>query len=217
MPIRHVAFFGRKGTGVSTVATNVAAALVKMGHATVFNHDPGTPLPAATRFCLYDLEESAQSLRQLVTAGKLDLLFAVSGADRTSLDTVNLMLQQLETLPAGERPHVGLIGNRLPATYADALLDDFARRTNISTAAHIPHSIIVWRSAFFGETVVTAAPRSFLARLYKQLALILVAPRPQGPPGYSALSTEELQEWCSDWGDRLFDYGEGLIRGGESI
>jgi hypothetical protein len=49
------------------------------------------------------------------------------------------------------------------------------------------------------------------------LAQEITGAPPLASPAATAFSAEEFREWSGEWGDRLSDYGEGLVRGGEAI
>jgi nitrogenase subunit NifH len=112
----------------------------------------------------------------------------------------------------------GLIGNNLPAPYAEAIIDSFARTAAIPVVAYVSQSLVVTRSAFFGTSVIDAAPLAHQSYIYRKAARSLTATRPfsqrQAP---KPLDEERFVEWSLDWGERLFDLGEGRVGEGSGI
>lgn len=79
----------------------------------------------------------------------------------------------------------------------------------------IPRSLVVYRCEFFGETLIDAAPLAHHTYLYRKLAKILLAGLPELNP--VPLSIEEFEDWGRNWGDRLYELGEGIIEIGSGI
>lgn len=155
----------------------------------------------------------------LLCKRRIDQLAAVSTAEVNGLRTVNRLLQLVRRLDRDSLVEVaGIIGNKLPAPYAEAVIDSFARAASIPVAAFIPQSLVVTRSDFFGASVIDAAPLAHHAYLYRKAAHALIASRPFSqrlPP--KPLDEESFTEWSLDWGERLFDLGEGIIDSGGGI
>jgi len=148
-----------------------------------------------------------------------DQLVIVSTAEVDSLHAVNQLLHLLrKTNRDNQVVASGLLGNNLPAPYAEAIIDSFARTVGLPVAAFIPQSLVVTRSAFFGASVIDAAPLAHHSYLYRKAARGLIATRPfsqrQSP---KPLGEENFVEWSLDWGERLFDLGEGYVDGGAAI
>lgn len=150
---------------------------------------------------------------------QIDQLVAVSTADAAALQTVNRLLQLVQIIDKNHWVNAGgIIGNNLPGPHAEAIIDSFARATDIPVASFIPQSLVVTRSAFFGANVIDAAPLAHHAYLYRKAARALVAARPfsqQYRP--RPFDEERFTEWTLDWGERLFDLGEGLVGSGGGI
>lgn len=146
-------------------------------------------------------------------------LVAVSTAEIDALQAVNRLLRLLRAIDRDRQVRVdGLIGNSLPAPYAEAVIDSFARATSIPVTAFIPQSLVVIRSAFFGASVIDAAPLAHHAYLYRKAAHTLTAARPFSQRSQPRpFADEALTEWSLDWGERLFDLGEGLVGTGGGI
>lgn len=172
---------------------------------------------AGMEFVLYDMAgEPAEVVAPLLESVRIESLLAVGTADAVSLRVVNELFSLLGG-PAASQPLLnGIIGNLLPGPYAEAVIDDFARQTAVPVAAYIPRSLVVTRSEFFGETVIDAAPLAHQAYLYRKLARDLAAGRP-APVVPLPLDNEGFRDWSLDWGERLFDLGEGLVDGGAAI
>jgi nitrogenase iron protein NifH len=166
---------------------------------------------------LYDITGDVQQcLVPLAREGLFAEVLAITSAQVAALKSVNhlLRLKELGILPQTLRL-LGLVGNALPSTYAEAVVDDFSRKTAQKVIVYIPRSLVVYRCEFFGETLIDAAPLAHHTYLYRKLAKALVA----GLPGLTPvpLSAEEFEDWSRNWGDRLYDLGEGLIEIGSGI
>ena len=168
-------------------------------------------------FILYDITGDAQqSLLLLAKEGLFDEVLSITSAQVAALKSVNHLLHFKEQgiLPQKVRL-LGLVGNALPTTYAEAVVDDFVRKTEQMVIVYIPRSLVVYRCEFFGETLIDAAPLAHHTYLYRKLAKALLAGLPELNP--VPLSTEEFEDWGRNWGDRLYDLGEGLIEIGSGI
>jgi nitrogenase iron protein NifH len=282
MPPRHIAFYGRKGVGTTTVVANISAALAEAGHKVVqIGCDGGSDSTATLRRCkkvptltatlqrastarladvavtgfkgilclevgqseskgelkealvlageilaaeaaavefvLYDIAgEPAEVVAPLLESVSIESLFAVGTADAVSLRAVNELFSYLGGTAASQPLLSGIIGNLLPGPYAEAVIDDFARKTAVPVVAYIPRSLVVTRSEFFGETVIDAAPLAHQAYLYRKLARDVAASR-SAPVVPLPLDNEGFRDWSLDWGERLFDLDEGLVYGGAAI
>lgn len=150
---------------------------------------------------------------------QIDQLVAVSTAEVDALQAVNRLFRLLQAIDRDQRVRVdGIIGNSLPAPYAEAVIDSFARAMSIPVTAFIPQSLVVIRSAFFGASVVDAAPLAHHAYLYRKAAHALTAARPFSQRSRPRpFADEAFTEWALDWGERLFDLGEGLVGAGGGI
>lgn len=165
----------------------------------------------APELVLIDLADNLDRLQQLLLAGLVSQVLAVTDAEPASLRAVNRLWQALEARDTA----AGLIGNNLSASYAEAVVQDFARQTETLLQGLLPRALAATRSAFFGETVIEAAPLSHASYLYRDLAKLLS--RPGMPSRPMALDDEEFRDWAADWGDWLYDLGEGYVRYGEGI
>lgn len=150
---------------------------------------------------------------------QIDQLVAVSTAEVEGLRAVNRLLQLLRTIDRDHAVEVGgIIGNHLPAPYAEAVIDSFAWATGIPVTAFIAQSLVVTRSAFFGASVIDAAPLAHHAYLYRKAARVLVASRQHSQhQALKPLDEETFTDWALDWGERLFDLGEGMVGAGGGI
>lgn len=172
---------------------------------------------AGVEFVLYDIAgEPAEVALPLLESAVIERIVAVSTADAGALHAVNDLLSLLGAAAASQPLAGGIIGNLLPGPYAEAIIDDFARQAAIAVTGYIPRSLAVTRSNFFGETVIDAAPLAHQAYLYRKLARDLVAGRP-APVIPLPLDPAGFRDWSLDWGERLFDLGEGLVEGGAAI
>jgi nitrogenase iron protein NifH len=167
-----------------------------------------TPAP---ELVFIDLADNLDRLQQLLLAGLVGQVLAVTDAEPASLRAVNRLWQALENRDVA----ASLIGNNLSEPYAGSIVQDFARKTGIGLEGYLPRARAVIRSAFFGETVIEAAPLSHAAYLYRDLAKLLSQPGTPSRP--MALDDEEFRDWAADWGDRLYDLGEGYVGYGEGI
>ena len=168
-------------------------------------------------FVLYDISgEVPQSLLPLAKEGLFDEVLIVTSAQVAALSSVNHLLRfkELVILPDFVRL-IGLVGNALPSTYAEAVVDDFARKTEQKVIVYIPRSLVVYRCEFFGETLIDAAPLAHQTYLYRKLARALLSGLPEINP--VPFSTEDFEDWSRNWGDRLYDLGEGMVEVGSGI
>lgn len=149
----------------------------------------------------------------------VDQLVAVSTAEVDSLRAINRLLALAQTIDEDRKTEVaGIIGNKLHAPYAEAIIDSFARETAIPVIGFIPQSLAVTRSAFFGASVIDAAPLAYHSYLYRKTARRLTAARPFSYRlTLKPLEEEAFIEWSNDWGERLFDLGEGYVGSGGGI
>jgi len=166
-----------------------------------------TPVP---ELVLFDVADNLRILDALLNVGYGDRVVAISDAEPGSLQAVNRLWAHL----GGREVEVDLIANNLPASYADNIVADFARKTGVMLTS-LPRSLAVTRSAFFGETVIEAAPLAHASYLYREVAGLLRGPSESPPP--VPLNDEEFCEWSADWGERLFNLGEGYVGFGGGI
>lgn len=284
MSPRHIAFYGRKGVGVSTVAANVCAALAEAGQhpAVVCCRGDGTAsrllgerrpaltlrqglnhrqdcapdalcargfrgsrtletgavqsaeLDAVLRLAeatlvavtpqidivLYDLADAdLADLTLLQRRHALDGIVAVADSNPATLHSVNELFRELRRQSENQRPcgDVLLLGNQVSEPYAETLIDDFARQIRLESFATLPRSLVVTRSAFFGATVIDAAPRTRQAALYRCLAKIVAQSGVGTAQRPVPMDEAAFREWLLDWGERLFAYDEELLTGGAAI
>lgn len=168
-------------------------------------------------FILYDITgDLQQRLLPLAKEGFFDEVLLVTSAQVAALKSSNHLLRfkTLGIIPRTVRL-LGLVGNALPTTYAETVVDDFSRKTAQAVIVYIPRSLVVYRCEFFGETLVDAAPLAHHTYLYRKLAKALLAGLPELSP--VPFSSEDFEDWSRNWGDRLYDLGEGLIEVGSGI
>lgn len=173
-----------------------------------------TTVSAMPEVVLYDLSGEGSALQLFIASGKLQAIVAVTSAEVDTLQTVNELYRLVLNTGNDSLVAAGVVGNNLTALYAERILSDFAHQTASAILATIPRSLVATRSAFFGETVIDAAPLSHQAYFYRKLAR-RIATRPATGP--IPLTPEAFNDWALEWGDRLYDYGEGLVSGGEAI
>lgn len=166
---------------------------------------------------IYDVTGDPQEILVPLAEDRFfDEVLIVSSAEAAALRAVNhlVRLQKIGILPRNLKIS-GLVGNHLQSTYADLVIEDYARKINLPMIARIPRSLVVYRCEFFGETLVEAAPLAYHTYLYRKIGKQILA----GLPAASAesLSAEEFLDWSLDWGDRLYDLGEGVVDVGSSI
>lgn len=168
-------------------------------------------------FILYDLTgDPQQSVIPLAEQGFIDELLIVSSAQVAALKATNHLLRLHNLgIVAPTLRFSGIIGNALHTPYAEAVVDDFARKVGLPVIGYIPRSLVVCRCEFFGETLVDAAPLAYHTYLYRKLGKIIAAGLPPVAP--VAFSAEEFLDWGLDWGDRLYDLGEGVVEVGSAI
>lgn len=168
-------------------------------------------------FILYDISGDVQQhFLPLAKANLFDELLLVTSAQVAALMSVNHLLRfkALGVLPQPLR-FLGLVGNALQTTYAEAVVEDYARKSKQGVIAYIPSSLVVYRCEFFGETLIDAAPLAHHAYLYRKLAKALFSGLPAWNP--VPFSAEDFEDWSRNWGDRLYDLGEGLVEIGSGI
>lgn len=168
-------------------------------------------------FILYDLSgDVEQNVLPLAQAGLFDEVLLITSAQVAALKNVNHLLRckAQGILPESVRL-LGLVGNALQTTYAEAVVEDFSHKSGQAMIVYIPRALEVYRCEFFGETVIDAVPLSHPAYLYRKLAQTLVAGLPTLTP--IPFSPEEFENWGLNWGDRLYDLYEGLIEIGSGI
>jgi nitrogenase iron protein NifH len=158
-------------------------------------------------------------VRPLLEDRLVDQLVAVSTAEVDSLRAANRVLALAQSIDEDHNTEVaGIIGNKLHAPYTEAIIDSFARETSISVVGFIPLSLAVTRSAFFGASLIDAAPLAHHGYLFRKAAKHLITSRPFSQKRYPlALADESFNEWALDWGERLYDLGEGYVGTGGGI
>lgn len=168
-------------------------------------------------FILYDITGDLQPyFLHLACDDLFDELLVITSAQVSSLRKSNqiLSLQALGGFPQSLRL-LGLVGNFLSTTWVAGVVDDFARKTALPVIASFPRSLVVSRCEFFGETLIDAAPLAHHTYLYRKLARILLSGLSSRDP--IPLSEEDFEDWSRDWGDRLYEFGEGLVDLGSGI
>lgn len=165
----------------------------------------------AAELVLIDAGTDRALLEALLSAGLASQVLAVTDAEPASLRRINQLWWALQQ----EQVEVGLIGNNLTEPFAAPIVQDFARKTGTGLQGYLPRALAVIRSAFFGATVIEAAPLAHAAYLYRDLAKLLLIPGDFALP--EPLDDEEFRDWAADWGDRLYDLGEGYVGFGGGI
>ncbi|MGG7177847.1 AAA family ATPase [Clostridium paraputrificum] len=148
--------------------------------------------------------------------GITDRAYVVSSSDFMAIYAANNLFKAINKYaPSGGAKLGGIIGNGLSAGYSEGIIKDFAKRTGTKPVGYIPRSLVVSQSELFGKTVIEASPESLQAEKYRKLAKYisesedLVVPNPLG--------VSELREWAREWGDRIYETEEGIVREKASI
>jgi len=148
--------------------------------------------------------------------GLTDRVYVVSSSDFMAIYAANNLFKAINKYaPSGGAQLGGIIANGLVATYARILIDDFAGRTGTNVVEYIPRSLVVSQSELHGKTVIEANPNAEHADLYRRLAKnIIEQPQTVIP---KPLNVTELRDWAREWGDRILQEEEGIVREKASI
>jgi nitrogenase iron protein NifH len=148
--------------------------------------------------------------------GITDRAYVVSSSDFMAVYAANNLFKAINKYaPTGGAKLGGVIANSITAGYSREIINDFTKRTGTSVAGYIERSIVVQQSELYGKTVIEANPKSPQADLYRKLAKHiaenedLVVPNPLG--------VTELRDWAREWGDKLYDFNDGVVKGAEGL
>jgi nitrogenase iron protein NifH len=137
-----------------------------------------------------------------IREGLTDRVYVVSSSDFMAIYAANNLFKAINKYaPSGGAKLGGIIANSLNATYAKALIDDFAERTGTRTIDYVPRSPVVAQSELYGQTVIEANPGSAQADVYRRLARAIVEDTDAVIP--QPLAVNELRQWARDWGDTI--------------
>jgi nitrogenase iron protein NifH len=169
----------------------------------------------AAEFVLYDLKAvQVGPISALLEHGPVSKIFPVLRAQAGSLRQINRILQQLASV--GHRIGLGgLVGNGLPDSCSEMLVESFARSLGSRVVAYLPWSPALLRCEFFGQTFVEGQNHTSLAGLFRQLAEAVGSERGNGP--IRGMEDELFQDWLLEWGERLYQADQGLVRWGDAI
>lgn len=135
-----------------------------------------------------------------IREGLTDRVYVVSSSDFMAIYAANNLFKAINKYaPSGGAKLGGIIANSLNASYAKALIDDFAERTGTRTIDYVPRSPVVAQSELYGQTVIEANPGSAQADVYRRLARAIV--EDSNPVIPQPLAVNELRQWARDWGD----------------
>ena len=87
-----------------------------------------------------------------IREGLTDRVYVVSSSDFMAVYAANNLFKAINKYaPSGGAKLGGIIANGLVATYAKALIDDFAAQTGTRTLQYIPRSLVVSQSELYGQ------------------------------------------------------------------
>lgn len=142
--------------------------------------------------------------------GITDRAYVVSSSDFMAIYAANNLFKAINKYaPTGGAKLGGIIGNGLSAGYSKMILDDFTSRTGTTTVEYIPRSLVVSQSELYGKTVIEASPQDKHADIYRRLAKYIAESEEMVIP--NPLNVAELRDWAKLWGDRIFDYEQGVV------
>lgn len=151
-----------------------------------------------------------------IREGLTDRVYVVSSSDFMAIYAANNLFKAItKYAPSGGAQLGGIIANGLIAPYAKSLVDDFASRTGTNIVEYIPRSLIVSQSELYGKTVIEANPNTEHADLYRVLAKKIIEQPQAGIP--KPLNVTELRDWAREWGDRILQEEQGLVKEKASI
>jgi nitrogenase iron protein NifH len=146
-----------------------------------------------------------------IREGLTDRVYVVSSSDFMAIYAANNLFKAItKYAPSGGAQLGGIIANGLVAPYAKSLVDDFASRTGTNIVEYIPRSLIVSQSELYGKTVIEANPNTEHADLYRDLAKKIIEQPQAGIP--KPLNVTELRDWAREWGDRILQEEQGLVK-----
>ncbi|MDP4145068.1 MAG: nitrogenase iron protein NifH [Bacillota bacterium] len=148
--------------------------------------------------------------------GITDRAFVVSSSDFMAIYAANNLFKAINKYaPSGGAKLGGIIANGLSASYSESIVDDFAHKTGTKVVGYVPRSLIVSQSELYGKTVIEANPQSPHADIYRNLAKHIVENDDLTVP--NPLNVTELRDWARLWGDRIYEYDSGVVKGGAAI
>lgn len=148
--------------------------------------------------------------------GITDRAFVVTSSDFMAIYAANNLFKAINKYaPSGGAKLGGIIANGLSAGYSTSLVDDFAEKTSTKTIGYIPRSLVVSQSELLGKTVIEANPKSEHADIYRKLAKYIVESDDLGVP--NPLNVTDLRNWAKDWGDRIYDAENSIVKEGSFI
>jgi nitrogenase iron protein NifH len=175
-------------------------------------------------YVLYDIsgDGSGAVLQAVIQQVDICRLFVVTTSDFSALQSANGAFSFLEQYNGESNvpiPMGGLILNSIANSFEEALVNDFAYRTNARTVGKVPRSLVVRQCELYGSTVIESRPQSNQSYYYRRLANRIVdatgalyssnLPQP--------LSAERLRAWSLEWADRIFALENGLVTDGAAI
>jgi len=148
--------------------------------------------------------------------GITDRAFVVSSSDFMAIYAANNLFKAINKYaPSGGAKLGGIIANALSASYSESLVNDFAERTGTKAVGYVPRSLVISQSELFGKTVIEANPNSEHAGIYRNLARHIATNDDLSIP--NPLNVNELRDWAREWGDRIYEFESGLVKGGAAI
>lgn len=175
-------------------------------------------------YVLYDIsgDGSGAVLQAVIRQVDICRLFVVTTADYKALQAANDAFGFLELYNGANSvpiPMGGLILNSIANSFEEALVNDFAYRTNAKTIGKVPRSSVVSQCELYGNTVIESSPRSNQSYYYRRLANQIVdatealyssnLPQP--------MSAERLRAWSLEWAERIYALENGLVTDGAAI
>lgn len=147
-----------------------------------------------------------------IREGIAEHVFTVSSADFMAVYAANNLFKGIQKYSnAGGALLGGVIANSINQPYAKEIIDDFVKKTHTQVVEYVPRSVTVTQSELQGKTTIEAFPDSDQAAVYKSLAKKIDEHTESKVP--TPLSTQELRDWASKWGDHLL----ALENGGQKL
>jgi nitrogenase iron protein NifH len=145
-----------------------------------------------------------------IREGLTDRVYVVSSSDFMAIYAANNLFRAINKYaPSGGAKLGGIIANSVLASYAQALIDDFAQTTGTRTVAFVPRSTAVAQAELYGQTVIEASPDSPQADVYRKLARNIVDDRSAVIP--RPLAVNDLRAWARKWGDLVIQVEQGRV------
>ena len=151
-----------------------------------------------------------------IREGMTDQVYVVTSSDFMAIYAANNLFRAISKYaPSGGALLGGVIANSVSAQYSQTIIDDFANRTGTNVIGYVPKSLSVSQSELYGQTVIEASPSSPQADVYRNLALYIAGNETVRTP--KPLSVNDLRQWAREWGDRLFEVEQGIVKMAASI